>query len=148
MFFSLLKPKEPLILAKTTEKRTKLRMKIAKGAGGPGNFVLVQKNNFLFFEKGIGMKSKPNQKALLGNRLRIEQEIDNSVASIENSRSQSNVLNLLEGNSLDNTKIQGSLPKLKYVPSAKDSNHKLDHKRRNLKKVGKIVDPCKQEVNN
>lgn len=133
-------------MAKTPEKRAKLRMKISK-AGGPGNFVLVKKNNFLFFEKGIGMKSKPNQKALLGNRLRIEQDIDNnSVASIEHSRSQSNVLNLLEGNSLDNTKIQGSLPKLKYVPSAKDCNHNLDVKRRNLKKVGKIVDPCKQEV--
>lgn len=113
-------------------------MKISKAAGGPGNFVLVKKNNFLFFEKGIGMKSKPNQKALLGNRLRIEQEID----------SQNNVLNLLEGNSLDNSKIPGSLPKLKYVPSAKDCNHNLDVKRRNLKKVGKIVDPCKQEVNN
>lgn len=82
-------------------------------------------------------------------------------------RNNNNAVNSLMGNLLtpDNYSVQSrhssllnpiessiilrsleKLPKLKFVPSAKDCNSFLQTKQRSLKKVGKIIDPKLQEV--
>jgi len=149
LLFSYYKPKEPMI-DKIPAKSQKLLFKVAKNEYSD-NLVLVRKNNFLFFEKGTGMKSKLNSKALLGNDLRLDVfENDKTINSFENSKNHSGMLNILDYSNVQSAKerknIQNSLPKLKFIPTAKDSNHDLDNKKRNLMKIGKIVDPCRQEV--
>lgn len=74
--------------------------------------------------------------SLMGNLLTIDD-------SLHFSR-HSSLANAVESSAL--SKSLGKLPKLKFVPSAKDCNAFLRLRQKNVKKVGKIIDPIQKEV--
>lgn len=74
--------------------------------------------------------------SLMGNLLTMDD-------SIHFSR-HSSLANAIDNSAL--SKCLGKLPKLKFVPSAKDCNAFLKLRQKNLKKVGKIIDPIQKEV--
>ena len=119
----------------------KLTLKVSKNNQlNSSNCVLVRRNNFLFFEKGKKMRASAAPNSIVGDLMRSVSNAGDE-NSIEFSRNSSIIYPLL-----DSTMISKNLPKMKFVPNAKDSNHNLELKQKIMKKIGKIIDPVQQEV--
>lgn len=92
---------------------------------------MIKRNNFIFFDKGTGMRRRVHKtgKSSFGSIIGLLDPKENS-------------LDLSKG--LDSSNC--SQLKLKFMPSAKDLNKTMVSQVKSHKKIGKIIDPIQQEV--